>query len=141
MPPAPALLTLEEFKRRRPSHYDVSVPDLGTLRLHRLPIDQMIRIQSEIDEATHDGELETGEVRDALIDGIASSLGGDWNTDAGREIVSGLTDNEVFVLTRIVNAVSGIGKPIPLDVDPWEWSVELGKSEKAETAVESAKNE
>jgi hypothetical protein len=141
MPPVPALLTPEEFKRRRPAHYDVGVPDLGTLRFHRLPIDQMIRIQSEIDDATHGGEVETGEVREVLLDGIATSLQGEWDTDAGREILNGLSDNEVVVLTRIVNAVGGIGKPIPTGADPWKWSVELGQSEKQETAVEAAKNE
>lgn len=150
----PRFLTPSELRRRRPTFIDVTVPNLGNIRMNRLAYSDAMEMLTVVQNMRTpepddpDGAtVDVDEIKLVLCAFLGASLGGEWNTDMGVETLQGLTPDEVFTLSRIMNAISGVGLPIPTDADPWQWAVDAGRkmvvggSSPEREAIETAKNE
>lgn len=152
--PKPKRLTPTDLRRLRPTFIDVTVPNLGDIRLHRLPYSEALEMLTTVQnmrtrgpDEPDDATVEVDEIKAVLCGSLCASLGGEWDSESGLEALQGLHPDEVFTLSRIMNAISGVGVAIPVGADPWEWAVQYGRSMIAggqspeNEAIETAKNE
>lgn len=99
--PADAPLTLSQLRSKMPRFRDAEVEGLGTFRLHRLPAIDVLMYQIEMGKiADENGEADRDKVLDVSAALCAKSLGGDFNTPEGVEVIKGMPLNAQLELTR-----------------------------------------
>ncbi|MEL6106674.1 MAG: hypothetical protein AAFU85_11575 [Planctomycetota bacterium] len=107
----PTPFTLTELIDEQPVHRDVPVGD-RFMRLHVLEIDQFLKLRPILEdtETDADGTADSDELASAMIPFIAASLGGDFDTDKGREYLKRRIDLVGALIPPLIELHTGVIK-------------------------------
>lgn len=103
-------LTLSELRKKLPPYVDETIEGLGKFRLHRLGSIEAMNYTLELSALDlGDGKVDQAALMELAVRYIAKSLGGDYDSDEGRQSIEAIGIGRITKLLNSLVDLMGVG--------------------------------